>query len=89
MPDESGRQAGAEVAASVCFAASTLAAIALAVVYWRGGNTQAEGTLLAVVTGGIGVGIVAVGEAGDAARRGHRTPVERGVDGGGGRSLRR
>jgi ubiquinol-cytochrome c reductase iron-sulfur subunit len=58
MPDEAGRQAGAEVAASVCFAASTLAAIALAVVYWRGGNTQAEGTLLAVVTGGIGVGIV-------------------------------
>src|SRR5580765_8115978 len=29
MPDESGRQAGAEVAASVCFAASTLAAIVL------------------------------------------------------------
>ena len=51
-------QARAELARPACFAASTLAAIALAVVYWRGGNTQAEGALLAVVTGGIGVGIV-------------------------------
>jgi len=58
MPDEPEQRAGSEIVASVCFAASTLAAIALAVVYWRGGNTQAEGALLAVVTGGIGVGIV-------------------------------
>ncbi|HEY2814758.1 MAG TPA: Rieske 2Fe-2S domain-containing protein [Acidimicrobiales bacterium] len=58
-PDEShdGR-AAAEGLAAVCFALSTLAAIALAVVYWRGGNTQAEGILLALVTGGIGVGII-------------------------------
>jgi ubiquinol-cytochrome c reductase iron-sulfur subunit len=58
MPDEPTHEAGAEVAAAVCFAISTLASIALAIVYWRGGNTQAEGALLAVVTGGIGVGIV-------------------------------
>jgi ubiquinol-cytochrome c reductase iron-sulfur subunit len=35
-----------------------VAAVALAVVYWRGGDTQAEGVLLALVTGGIGFGIV-------------------------------
>ena len=58
MPDKPRHQAHAEVAASVCFALSTLAAVALAIVYWRGGNTQAEGALLTVVTGGIGVGIV-------------------------------
>jgi ubiquinol-cytochrome c reductase iron-sulfur subunit len=37
---------------------STVASVALAVVYWRGGQPQAEGILLAVVTGGIGFGIV-------------------------------
>jgi ubiquinol-cytochrome c reductase iron-sulfur subunit len=59
MPDvPRDARAGAETAAAVCFGLSTLAAIALAVVYWRGGNTQAEGGLLAVVTGGIGVGII-------------------------------
>jgi ubiquinol-cytochrome c reductase iron-sulfur subunit len=50
--------AGAELVVAACFLLSTLAAIALAVVYWRGGNTQAEGILLALVTGGIGAGIV-------------------------------
>jgi ubiquinol-cytochrome c reductase iron-sulfur subunit len=35
-----------------------VAAIALAVVYWEGGQPQAEGVLLAVILGGIGVGIV-------------------------------
>jgi ubiquinol-cytochrome c reductase iron-sulfur subunit len=34
-----------------------VAALALAVVYWRGGQPQAEGVLLAVVLGGIGVGM--------------------------------
>jgi ubiquinol-cytochrome c reductase iron-sulfur subunit len=59
MPDEGDRnRARAEVVGAACFAASTLASIALAVVYWRGGNTQAEGALLTVVTGGIGVGII-------------------------------
>jgi ubiquinol-cytochrome c reductase iron-sulfur subunit len=50
----SGRERGAAVA----FACSTIAAIVLAVVYWRGGQTQLEGACLAIVTGGIGVGIV-------------------------------
>jgi ubiquinol-cytochrome c reductase iron-sulfur subunit len=40
------------------FLASTIASIALAVVYWRGGQPQAEGVLLAVISGGIGCGIV-------------------------------
>jgi len=59
MPDPPrSTHARAETVAAACFGLSTLAAIALAVVYWRGGNTQAEGALLAVVTGGIGVGII-------------------------------
>src|SRR4051794_26630177 len=59
MPDapRDGR-ARAELTAAVCFGISTLAAIGLAIVYWRGGNTQAEGALLTLVTGGIGVGII-------------------------------
>jgi ubiquinol-cytochrome c reductase iron-sulfur subunit len=49
---------GAEKRAAAAFATSTIASIALAVVYWRGGQTQAEGILLSVIAGGIGVGIV-------------------------------
>jgi ubiquinol-cytochrome c reductase iron-sulfur subunit len=48
----------AERWAAVSFALATVAAVALAVVFWRGGQPQAEGVLLAVVTGGLGVGIV-------------------------------
>lgn len=48
----------AEKGASACFVVAMLAALALAVVYWEGGQAQAEGVLLAVVTGGIGFGIV-------------------------------
>jgi ubiquinol-cytochrome c reductase iron-sulfur subunit len=44
--------------AAVSFALSTVTGIALAVVYWQGGQPQAEGVLLAVVTGGLGIGIV-------------------------------
>ena len=44
------------------------AALGLAVVYWRGGQPQVEGVLLAVVLGGIGAGIVALGAALHAAR---------------------
>jgi ubiquinol-cytochrome c reductase iron-sulfur subunit len=40
------------------FAVSTVAALTLAVVYWQGGQPQAEGILLAAALGGIGVGIV-------------------------------
>jgi ubiquinol-cytochrome c reductase iron-sulfur subunit len=44
--------------AALAFAVSTIASIVLAVVYWRGGQTQLEGVCLFLVTGGIGVGIV-------------------------------
>jgi ubiquinol-cytochrome c reductase iron-sulfur subunit len=47
-----------ELQAATCFALSLVAAIALAVVYWQGGQSQAEGVLLAVALGGIGVGII-------------------------------
>jgi ubiquinol-cytochrome c reductase iron-sulfur subunit len=45
--------------AALAFAASTLAGLALSVVYVLGGQPQAEGALLLVAVGGIGVGIVA------------------------------
>lgn len=48
----------AEALAAACFLAAALAAVGLGVVYWQGGQTQLEGLLLAVTTGGIGVGIV-------------------------------
>ncbi len=44
--------------AAIAFAVSILSSIGLAVVYWRGGQTQAEGILLALTLGGIGVGMV-------------------------------
>ena len=44
--------------AAVCFVVSLVAAGVLAAVYWEGGQAQAEGVLLAVSLGGIGVGIV-------------------------------
>jgi len=47
-----------ERGAALCFLVAMVAAIALAVVYSKGGDAQWEGVLLAVVTGGIGVGIV-------------------------------
>jgi ubiquinol-cytochrome c reductase iron-sulfur subunit len=47
-----------ELASAACFAVAMVAALALAVVYWQGGQAQAEGVLLAVVFAGIGVGIV-------------------------------
>ena len=43
---------------AVAFGLSILAAVGLAVVYWRGGQPQLEGALLSVALGGIGVGIV-------------------------------
>ena len=43
---------------AACFGVSMLAAIALGVVYWRGGQSQLEGLFLAVALGGIGVGII-------------------------------
>jgi len=52
------RGARVERAAAVSFLLAMGAAIALTVVYWEGGQPQAEGILLAIVLGGIGVGIV-------------------------------
>ena len=47
-----------ERAAAIAFVCSSVASIALAVVYWRGGQAQLEGVALAVITGGMGAGIV-------------------------------
>ncbi|MEO7556296.1 MAG: Rieske 2Fe-2S domain-containing protein [Acidimicrobiales bacterium] len=55
MADPGGR---AEGRAAVWFVVSTVASIALAVVYASGGQPQAEGILLALVSGGIGMAIV-------------------------------
>ena len=43
---------------AACFGVSMLAAIALGIVYWRGGQSQLEGLFLAVALGGIGIGII-------------------------------
>lgn len=48
----------AEARATACFAVATVAAVGLAIVYWQGGEPQAEGVLLALALGGIGTGIV-------------------------------
>jgi ubiquinol-cytochrome c reductase iron-sulfur subunit len=47
----------AERAPALAFSLAIVASIGLAVVYWRGGQPQAEGVLLAVVLGGIGTGL--------------------------------
>lgn len=57
-PLDPRRRSRAEARATAFFAVSTAAAIALVVVYWRGGQPQLEGTLLALITGGIGAAIV-------------------------------
>jgi ubiquinol-cytochrome c reductase iron-sulfur subunit len=57
-PDHEGRGRRVELTSAACFVVATLASIALAVVYWEGGQPQAEGVLLALSLGGIGVGIV-------------------------------
>ena len=43
---------------SVCFLISTASAIGLATVYWRGGQPQLEGVLLAASFGALGAGFV-------------------------------
>src|SRR5262245_63845335 len=57
-PDHEERGRRVELTSAACFVGATLASIALAVVYWQGGQPQAEGVLLAVSLGGIGTGIV-------------------------------
>lgn len=43
---------------AVSFGVSIVAAVGLAIVYWRGGQPQMEGVLLALAIGGIGVGLI-------------------------------
>jgi ubiquinol-cytochrome c reductase iron-sulfur subunit len=46
--------------AALAFATTALAAIGLAVTYWRGGQSQIEGILLAIALTGLGFGFVEV-----------------------------
>jgi ubiquinol-cytochrome c reductase iron-sulfur subunit len=55
---EAGPEPTSERRVAVAFAASTLAALGLAGVYVGGGQPQAEGALLFVALGGLGVGAV-------------------------------
>jgi ubiquinol-cytochrome c reductase iron-sulfur subunit len=48
----------AERITAVAFVVATLAALGLFAVYVRGGDTQAEGALLALALGGVGVGLL-------------------------------
>lgn len=57
-PEWRSSSTSAEGLAAVCFGVAALAAVGLGVVYWQGGQTQLEGLMLAVATGGIGVGVV-------------------------------
>ena len=57
--EEPRPSAAGEGVVVVAFALSMLAALGLAVVFWRGGQAQLEGLLLAVSLGGIGVGMIA------------------------------
>jgi len=52
---------GDELRAALGFAVTIVAAIALAVVYFNGGQPQAEGVLLAIALGGFGFGFVVWG----------------------------
>lgn len=58
MDERRPRHNRGEFAPAAAFAISMAATIALTVVYWRGGQPQAEGIFLAVLLGGIGVGLV-------------------------------
>jgi ubiquinol-cytochrome c reductase iron-sulfur subunit len=56
QPPGRRRVAKAERAPALAFGVAIIAALVLAAVYWRGGQPQAEGVLLAVILGGIGAG---------------------------------
>ena len=58
VPADDRRAERAERSIALAFGVAVLAAIGLAVTYWRGGDPQLEGFLLALTFGGIGVGIV-------------------------------
>jgi ubiquinol-cytochrome c reductase iron-sulfur subunit len=55
---DSQREQKAARAVSACFLLSAAGAIALAVVYWNGGQAQLEGSFLAVAFGALGVGFI-------------------------------
>ncbi|MDQ4126093.1 MAG: ubiquinol-cytochrome c reductase iron-sulfur subunit [Actinomycetota bacterium] len=48
----------AQRAATIAFAVSIAASLGLVGVYWAGGDAQAEGVLLGLALGGLGVGVV-------------------------------
>ena len=50
------QERGAERRAAAAFVVCTLASLALAVVYWRGGHPQAEGLLLGLALGAVAYG---------------------------------
>lgn len=59
-PEDESRveRSSGQLLPGLCFLVSILAALALAVVYAEGGQTQAEGVLLFLALAGIGVGLV-------------------------------
>ncbi|GAC1540470.1 MAG: hypothetical protein NVS3B12_27430 [Acidimicrobiales bacterium] len=61
-PDRPPDAPGAERAIAVGFVVAIVASLALAALYARGGQPQAEGVLLALALGGIGFGVIAWGK---------------------------
>ncbi len=55
LPDQ---HSGSSRVPAAAFVVSIVAALALAVVYWQGGQPQWEGILLCVSLGGIGIGVI-------------------------------
>ena len=60
MSEDTTRERHAANQVAIAFGVSALASLALAVVYWQGGQNQLEGVLLALALGGIGYGFVVV-----------------------------
>ena len=61
-PQMTAHSGGAEGLIGVSFVVAMLAAVALGIVYALGGQPQAEGALLALALGGIGLGVIAWGK---------------------------
>ena len=59
--DQSGTERFAERTSAFAFVASAAAFVGLAAVYWRGGQPQAEGALLATGFAGLAYGLVTWG----------------------------
>ncbi len=75
-----GEHAG-EVIIKLAFTVSILGAIGLGIVYWRGGQPQLEGTLLAVVAASVAVGVDHLVAPAPAERGGGRGSPRRGERG--------